>query len=124
MAGHSIYEVLDYASSLGVEEPLELSISTLYLLKGVVEDAFDKVVMQGDYEIEAEDALEGFIDICQGFHYKLKGRDLFGPLAISIDYYCRRVCHFLFGTPSQDRIKIIQSKRRRFFSDTQPRYPP
>jgi hypothetical protein len=124
LEGHSIYEALEYASSLGVEESLELSASTLYVLKGVVEKAFDKVVMQGEYDIEAEEALEGFIDACKGFHSQLKGRDLVGPLAISIDYYCRSGGCFLFGTPSQGRVKITLSKRIDFFLDTQPRYPP
>ncbi|MBW1854056.1 MAG: hypothetical protein JRJ00_05150 [Deltaproteobacteria bacterium] len=113
-----------YASSLGVEESLELSASTLYVLKGVVEKAFDKVVMQGEYDIEAQEALEGFIDACKGFHSQLKGRDFVGPLAISIDYYCRSGGCFLFGTPSQGRVKITLSKRINFFLDTQPRYPP
>lgn len=124
LEGHSIYEVLEYASSLGVEESLQLSASTLYVLKGVVGKAFDKVVMQGEYDIEAQEALEGFIDACKGFHSQLKGTDLVGPLAISIDYYCRSGGCFLFGTPSQGRIKITLSKRKNFFSDTQPRYPP
>jgi hypothetical protein len=124
LEGHSLYEALEYASSLGVEEPLELSVSTLYVLKGVVEKAFDKVVMQGEYDLEAEEALEGFIDACKGFHCRLKGGDLDGPLAISIDYYCRSGGYFLFGTPSQGRVKITPSKRINFFLDTQPRYPP
>jgi hypothetical protein len=124
LEGHSIYDVLEYASSLGVDEPLELSTSTLYVLKAVVEKAFDKVVMQGEYEIEAEEALEGFIDVCKGFHRRLNGRDSVGPLAISIDYYCRSGGCFLFGTPSQGMVKISLSRRIIFFSDTQPRYPP
>ncbi len=124
LEGHSIYNVLEYASKLGVEDSLELSTSTLAVLKGVLEKAFDKVVMQGEYDIEAQEALEGFIDACKGFHSQLKGRDVVGPLAISIDYYCRSGGCFLFGTPSQGRVKITLSKRIFFFSDTQPRYPP
>jgi hypothetical protein len=96
------------------------------VLKGVVEKAFDKVVMQGEYDIEAEEALEGFIDACKGFHSQLEGRDLVGPLAIFIDYYCRSGGCFLFGTSSQERLKVafLRRKRKNFFSDTQPRYPP
>ena len=60
--------MLEYASKLGVEDSLELSASTLNVLKGVLEKAFDKVVMQGEYGIEAEEALEEFIDACNGFH--------------------------------------------------------
>ena len=123
MEGHSIYEVQEYASGLGVEDSLELSASTLYALKGVVEEAFDKVVMQGEYDVEANEALERFIDACEGFHSQLKGSDFVGPLAISIDYYCRSGGCFLFGTPSQGGIKITLSKIN-FFLDTQPRYPP
>jgi len=123
LEGHSIYDVLEYASKLGVEDSLELSASTLNVLKGVLEKAFDNVVMQGEYDIEAEEALKGFIDACKGFHSQLKGKDLVGPLAISIDYYCRSGGLFLFGTPSQGEIKITL-KRIFFFLDTQPRYPP
>lgn len=124
LEGHSIYNVLEYASKLGVEDSLELSASTLDVLKGVLEKAFDKVVMQGEYDIDAEEALEGFIDACNGFHSQLKGRDVVGPLAISIDYYCRSGGLFLFGTPSQGEMKIALSNRIFFFLDTQPRYPP
>jgi len=123
LEGHSIYEVQKYASSLGVEDSLELSASTLSVLKGVFEKAFYKVVIQGDYDLEAEEALEGFIDACKEFNSQLKGIDLDGPLAISIDYYCRSEGCFLFGTPSQGGVKNALSKIN-FFMDTLPRYPP
>jgi hypothetical protein len=126
LEGNSILEVQDYAGILGVEEPLDISSSTLYRLKEIMEEAFDKAVIQGDYEGYLEGGLEGFLKVCKEFDYQLEDRELVGPLAISLDYYYRSGGYFLFGAPSQQRIKITSGERQRknFFSDTQPRYPP
>jgi len=111
-------EVQGYVGELGQEEFLDMGISTLYRLKEIVEEAFDKAVIQGDYEAEVEGALEGFIEGGKDFHYQLEGEELVGPLAISLDYYYRSGGYFLFGTPSPQRIKMTpwERQRKNFFS--------
>jgi hypothetical protein len=123
---NSILDVQDYASSLGLEVPLEIGTSTLYRLKELVKEAFDKAVIQGDYKAEVEGGLEGFIECCKGFHYQSESWEIAGPLAICVDYYNRSGGDFLLGSPSQQRIKreLWKGQRENFFSDTQPRYPP
>lgn len=126
LEGNSIKDVQDYASSLGLEVDLEIGTSTLYRLKEVVEEAFEKAVIQGDYKAEIEGGLEGFIECCKDFHYQLERREIAGPLAISVDYYHRTAGRFLFGSPSQQRTKTNQweGQEKKFPPDTQPKYPP
>jgi len=126
LEGNSLLDVQDYASSLGLEVHLEIGTSTLYRLKEVVEEAFDKAVIQGDYKAELEGGLEGFIECCKDFHYPLEARQLVGPLAISVDYYHRTAGRFLFGSPSQQRTKTNhwEGQKKNFPPDTQPKYPP
>lgn len=126
LEGNSLLDVQNYASSLGSEEYLEIGASTLYRLKEVVEEAFDRAVIQGDYKAEEEGGLEGFIECCRDFHYQLEAEQLVGPLAICVDYYHRTAGRFLFGSPSQQSIKTNhwEGPKKKFPPDTHPAYPP
>jgi hypothetical protein len=123
LEGNTILAVLDYVSTLGMKTPVMIEVSSLYRLKEVVKEAFDKATIQGDYQDEVEGGFEGFIQSCKAFNYHLEGRELSGPLAISVDFYHRSTGHFLFGTPSQLRIKMPPMMKN-YFSDTQSGYPP
>jgi hypothetical protein len=115
--GHSISEVQDFLCGFGQKEPLEMGISTLYRLREVVEDAFERTEEDGSFE--------DFIGCCKDFHCLMEGNEFFGPSALSLDYYLRNEGRFLFGRPSQQRIQDNFWRQRKYFSsDTQPRYPP
>jgi hypothetical protein len=125
LEGNSLSDVLNYVCRLGQKEPLDMGVSTLYRLKGAVQEGFEKAMTQGDYKAEVEEGLEDFIERCKDFHCLMEDREFVGPSAISLDYYRRSEGHFLFGRPSQKRIKRdYWQQRKNFFSDTQPRYPP
>jgi hypothetical protein len=117
MTLHKLQEyIFDFSSRTGGY--IELSISRIYSLKRLIDEAITKLLASGYYSdferiFQSEskmDRIRAFINISLDFFCYKVLPPIRGPCALSYDYYLQgggylRNHYFLFGTPSQFRLK-------------------
>ena len=111
----SIYKVQEYIDSFMGNTLLTLDADQFYMLRQMVEEAIDKMLMMNFYQENKElfewsgnKLLGCFIDFAEHFVCCKIDPCIRGPCALGIDFYLtgggyRHNAYFLFGTPYQLR---------------------
>lgn len=113
---NSVKGLLDYMAGIGLEDYIDLSVSTFHAFKSIILTAIDKLLAMGFYrEIKSQlqspslrQRVRTFLSFAEHFTCLKISPEIRGPCTLGYDYYMQagghmRNAHFLFGTPSQFR---------------------
>lgn len=117
--GLSIAKVQDYLANFGKDDILTISVGQLLYFKEIVLEAVHKITASGHYqELEQEifaksqddEIVVAFLKFASTFECHKVEPSIRGPCGFGYDFYLNeggflQRAHFLFGTPSQFRIR-------------------